>query len=371
MNNILVKARRAALSQTPRITRVQLEGLVVLKIVRHCTENYPSPVTGQLLGMDNDQVLEITSCYAFPQEDDDNSERESSQSKYQMDMMRCVREVNIDHQVVGWYQSTANQLGSFLTGPWLDTQFAYQDNLINAVCLVYDPQKTMDGTFGLRAYRLKESFLELFGKSDLSSLSLQRHEIDSRSMIEELPVTLHNSSLARTLLEYLARQPYRTPGLPTNFFKDDSFMIEEQEEYETMAFVNRLKITDSSNYESALQYLSYDLDELAKDQNKYALFLRNFSRAKALQADALRRKRLENLARVARGEEKIPEQEILANLLSNEPSRLESKLLIHEIEEYSKTLEELIGGNIIKQFANGSVEAQDPRILLDNVVEHK
>jgi translation initiation factor 3 subunit H len=313
--------------------------------------------------MDNDQVLEITSCYAFPQDDDDNSERESSQSKYQMDMMRCVREVNIDHQVVGWYQSTANQLGSFLTGPWLETQFAYQDNLINAVCLVYDPQKTSDCTLGIRAYRLRESFLELFGKGDLSSLSLQRHEIDSRSMIEELPVTIHNSSLAKVLLEYLARRPYRTPGLPTNFLKEDSFMVEEQEEYETMAFVNRLRITDSSNYESALQYLSYDLDELAKDQNKYTLFLRNFSRAKALQADALRRKRLENLAK---GEEKVPEQEILAQLLSNEPPRLESKLLIHEIEEYSKTLEQIIAGNIIKQFANGSVEVQSPRILFDN-----
>eukprot|EP00871_Galdieria_phlegrea_P002770 jgi/Galph1/3494/GphlegSOOS_G2124.1 len=362
MNSIVSKARKSVVEQTPRITHVQLEGLVVLKIIRHCSENYANSVTGQLLGMDNEQVLEITGCYAFPQEDDDSSDRESSQSKYQMDMMRCVREVNIDHQVVGWYQSTANHWGSFLTGPWLETQFAYQDNLINAVCLVCDPLKTENGTLGLRAYRLKESFLELFRKGEFTSSSLQRQHINSKTMIEELAVSIHHSSLTAALLEYLAYQPYRpswSPSTTNNWFKEDSFLMEEPEQYETVALTNRLKISDSSNFEAALQYLSYDLDELVKDQNRYTSFLRNFSRAKALQSDALRRKRLENLARLARGEETVPEEEMLASLLSHEPPRLESKLLIHEMEEYSNALEQLIGGNIIKQFASGCIEAQE------------
>jgi translation initiation factor 3 subunit H len=47
---------------------VQLEGQVVLKIVKHCKENASAVavVTGQLLGLDVGQTLEVTDCFPFP-----------------------------------------------------------------------------------------------------------------------------------------------------------------------------------------------------------------------------------------------------------------------------------------------------------------
>jgi translation initiation factor 3 subunit H len=45
---------------------VQLDGQVVLKIVRHCNSSLPQLVTGQLLGLDVGQTLEVTDCFAFP-----------------------------------------------------------------------------------------------------------------------------------------------------------------------------------------------------------------------------------------------------------------------------------------------------------------
>mmetsp|Transcript_7125 Transcript_7125/g.31493 ORF Transcript_7125/g.31493 Transcript_7125/m.31493 type:complete len:119 (-) Transcript_7125:1874-2230(-) len=89
-----------------------------MKIIKHCHENLPLTVTGQLLGMDVGENLEITNSYSFPQiqsstlgpNDVDRGETDLDHSQYQMNMMICVRNVNIDHQVVGWYQSSGSQV---------------------------------------------------------------------------------------------------------------------------------------------------------------------------------------------------------------------------------------------------------------------
>ena len=48
------------------LRNVQLDGLAVLKILKHCKESMPSLVTGQLLGLDIGQTLEVTDCFPFP-----------------------------------------------------------------------------------------------------------------------------------------------------------------------------------------------------------------------------------------------------------------------------------------------------------------
>ncbi|RUS23688.1 hypothetical protein BC938DRAFT_474765 [Jimgerdemannia flammicorona] len=55
------------------LTSVQLDGLVVLKIIKHCREAYPTDVTGQLLGLDVHGVLDVTNCFPFPSDDDDEA----------------------------------------------------------------------------------------------------------------------------------------------------------------------------------------------------------------------------------------------------------------------------------------------------------
>jgi translation initiation factor 3 subunit H len=45
---------------------VQLDGQVVLKIMQHCDGALPSIVTGQLLGLDVGQTMEVTDCFPFP-----------------------------------------------------------------------------------------------------------------------------------------------------------------------------------------------------------------------------------------------------------------------------------------------------------------
>ncbi|KAI8887804.1 hypothetical protein K501DRAFT_268419 [Backusella circina FSU 941] len=59
--------------KTEPLQSVQLDGLVVLKIIKHCRESYPSDVTGQLLGLDDKGSLEVTNCFPFPSDGNDDT----------------------------------------------------------------------------------------------------------------------------------------------------------------------------------------------------------------------------------------------------------------------------------------------------------
>ena len=54
---------------------------------------------------------------------------------YQLEMLRKLREVNVDHFHVGWYQSTF--LGSFLNKNFIESQFDYQQMAEESVVIVY------------------------------------------------------------------------------------------------------------------------------------------------------------------------------------------------------------------------------------------
>ena len=76
---------------------------------------------------------------------------------YQMEMMRNLRHVNVDHLHVGWYQSTF--YGSFLNKMLLDSQFTYQSQIEESVALIYDPTKTAKDQLSLRAFRLSRAMM--------------------------------------------------------------------------------------------------------------------------------------------------------------------------------------------------------------------
>merc|ERR1712159_743266 len=76
-----------------RLEVVEIDGLAVLKIVKHCKEYLPQLVTGQLLGLDFDNTLEVTNCFPFPTRatDGDGEEYDDSEgADYQIDMMRSL-----------------------------------------------------------------------------------------------------------------------------------------------------------------------------------------------------------------------------------------------------------------------------------------
>lgn len=137
---------------------------------RHASGAFPSIVTGQLLGMEVEGVIEITHSFPFPAVEqtptndfgDNNASnaailapRSKSNAWYQSEMMKCLREINVDSNVMGWYQST--NLGNFVTKELVENQYYYQSSTqLNerTVALVYDAARSTQGALSIRAFRL-------------------------------------------------------------------------------------------------------------------------------------------------------------------------------------------------------------------------
>jgi len=325
------------------IQKVQLDGLVVMKVVKHCQDNYPLTVTGALLGMDVENTLQITNCYPLPQrpssalstgEQDRNADN-IDQSQYQMNMMRCVREVNIDHQVVGWYQSSGSQMGSFLTVSWIEVQFSYQDNLENVVCLVYDPVRTDNGTLGVRAYRLTQSFMELRKRREFTSLGFSKWNVTSAQIIEEVPIEFTASSIQKAFMAEL-------------------FCSGEMQGANEVEF-SRLGIFEGATVEQTMEFMINDLEELNREQNKYSYVVRNnMPRLAAVQQEIARKRRAGR-----ENEDRRAEEEQLASVLKDETSRLESKMLLRELHSYIGSLTTTSTGDIIKENAVYALQLEE------------
>lgn len=317
-----------------------------MKVIKHCQENFPMTVMGQLLGMDVADTLEITNCYPFMSQPGgatggpdgmDLAAFERGQQQYQRDMMWCVREVNIDHQVVGWYQSTGSQMGSFLSSQWIETQFNYQNNLSNIVCLVYDPVRTEEGTLSINAYRLTKEFMEVMRKGDFTSLGFSQKTVLSSSIIEEVPISLHNSSLINAYLVELDQA--------------DEFCGENDVE------LSRLSISDKPVLEQSMEFLICDLDTLGKEQSKYSYFMRNLVRSHGQLIDRMRKRRAENKSRNANGEDPLPEEDDVLQLFEKEPARLENKILLKGLDSYVDSIKSLASEGIVKQYGVSAVQA--------------
>jgi translation initiation factor 3 subunit H len=164
--------------------------------VKHCKDALPKEVSGALLGLDQNGILEIT--HSFPGVSAVNSETgfaedeyEEVDQAYQLDMMASLREVNVDNNSVGWYQSMF--LGTFNTSKLLQNLASYHASIPNSVVILYDPIQTAKGSLTIRAFRLSEEFLELTKSGSNEFISPSR-------ILEELPLKIRNPGIITAML---------------------------------------------------------------------------------------------------------------------------------------------------------------------------
>ena len=118
--------------------------------MRHSQSVASSTCTGQLLGLDQESVLSITHSFPFPASayspnnaggggGEDEETGVDNTVQYQLDMMRCLREANVDHNTVGWYQCLPKGASQgWLNTSMVETQWNYQKSLgEHCVFLVY------------------------------------------------------------------------------------------------------------------------------------------------------------------------------------------------------------------------------------------
>ena len=309
---------------------------VVLKIIKHCQQALPAFVTGQLLGLDVGPTLEVTNSFPFPGKESVNGESsamdDDASSEYQIEMMRCLREVNVDNNTVGWYQST--YFSSFIDEQCVETQFNYQSNLKNCVVLIFDPSRARTSGIALRAFRLTDSFMTLYsvGKVTYDALAGASSTSKRAGVFEEVPIKVRSSHLSSALLLELQDEC----GFSAN-----------------AADFSRLELNTNPFLEKQLQLLIECIEDLQQESSKLQHYERAVQRQKGTQSSYLAKKKAEAVARRARGEEPLPEEDLTHNSLFKpiaKPSRLESLLITDQMSAYCQQINQFTGQSFAKLF---------------------
>lgn len=308
---------------------------MVLKIAKHCRESFPNPgTTGQLLGLDVKDVLEVTNCFSFPEaaEGEDNAASSRSKANHMNHMIHCLREVGVDNNVVGWYQSA--YLGSFLNAQLTETQFAYQKQLNDrSIVLIHDICTSSADNLNLKAYRLTPSFLAAQREGKFTIATMTKNRLTHRDILEELPIEIQNSYLATALLQELKAAPEKEAPLSLTQSKFGS------ENYAS------LDLSVDPYLEKNLDFLLESVDDYNYEQNALQFYARQVAREQ-------NKRKAENSNRVANGQAPLtdPVQ------LPYEPNRLESLLVSAQIDRYCGQIEEHSGTACSKlYFASGAV----------------
>jgi len=290
---------------------VQLDGLVVIKVIKHCREHRPQLVTGQLVGLDLENTLEVTNSFPFQSkvsedEDEDVEKIASEGAEYQAKMLRCFQEVNIDHNIVGWYSS--NYMGQFFNEMTIATQYSYQERAPKSIVLVYDPIKTSQGSLSLKAYRLSEAFMNLYKTQSFSKESLVKANVSFNDIYEEIPILIHNALLV------------------------NAFLLELEESGNMDCDFERFNLSTNPFLEKNLESLIESLDDLGAEQTKLQYWQKNLQRQQAKRRDDPNWKQM------------------------TEPSRLDSLLLTNQINSYCRQIKQFSGSSFAKLWLVGGVQ---------------
>ncbi|ETV75565.1 hypothetical protein H257_09989 [Aphanomyces astaci] len=330
-----------------RIDKVQLEGLVVLQIIKHCHESLPRSVAGSLLGLEADDTLEVTNCFpspavqaqpsnmpSSPTSKDKNLQYSTASDEYQIDMMKNLREVNMDNNKVGWYQSALNS--TFSTTATIEYQFQYQRNLgQNAICIVYDPVETTKGTLAIKAFRLTSAFFDQYKSQVFTKEAFAKADIRSANLLEEIPIHINNSDLVHVYLADLHAQK----------LTDSEF--------------DRLDLATNGYFESSLQNLSAWADELAQEHYKFQGYERAVAKQRAQHQQLVQKRRDENKVRRDNGEDVLAEEDPNSLLKSlSQPSRLESLLITKQMNTYCENINRYAGKSLNKLFLAGNLHKE-------------
>ncbi|KAG8720754.1 hypothetical protein FRC08_018295 [Ceratobasidium sp. 394] len=264
------------------LTTVELDGLVVMKIMKHSHET--SNANGLLLGIDLDGVLNVTNSFAMPNvsDDDEKSNKAAANARYQVAMLRQLNEVQGDDSV---------------------------------------------------AFRLSAAFRRAHKAKKFDTPSLINNQLTFSSIMEEFPVTVRNSSLLSAFISSLSQPSAPTSLSPSSF---PSAPI-------APSFTS-FDLTPSSHLErlvDAADAVKAEESNLAYHARQHA---RERTRAEAKRAD-------ENAQRAADGLPPLTEEDFARMFkLPPEPSRLESMLLLGQLDAHAKTTAAASAAEMVKMY---------------------
>ena len=130
-----------------KVDYVQVDALVLLKILKQCqepgggAESTQGIMTGMVQNQDGPngpKRIEITNCFGLPNINNikgANTDFGEVCDHLITDNLKNFRHLNIDHLIVGWYQSSL--FGSFINKNFIEDHFMYQSEIEDSIVLIY------------------------------------------------------------------------------------------------------------------------------------------------------------------------------------------------------------------------------------------
>jgi len=148
-------------------------------------------------------------------------------------------------------------------------------------------------------------------------------------IFEEIPVKISNSALVSSIMAELETDSPVSQG-----------------DYD------RLVLSTNPFMEKNLEFLIDCMDDLSMEQQKFQYYYRNLSRQQSQQQAWLQKRRADNMARKAAGEEPLPEEDSSNPIFKPiiEPSRLESYLITNQVANYCDQIKGFSGQSFSKLY---------------------
>jgi len=311
---------------------VQIDGLAVLKIIKHCYEERTNIETprGGLLGVVVENRLEITNTFAFPFT---KAGEESVDEEYTTTMMMHMKKINQDYLHVGWYQ--ACELGAFVTSEFVLAQQGYQDSIEESIVIIYDPVRTAKGFLTLKAYRLTPPALKLLADNNENAITpefVKSLHLSYDRLFHEVKVVIRNSPLANALCcQLMDMKPERA-----NQFMD---------------------LGTGSVLQNHMKFLLEKVDEVHQESYKMNKWQMQVSKQQQEKAKYIHQRNLENAARQAKGDPLLPEED-LAKIFKTipPPTRLTPMLLSGQVDLACQQVNSFSSQALAKLFLSESLQ---------------
>jgi translation initiation factor 3 subunit H len=185
-------------------------------------------------------------------------------------------------------------------------------------------------------------------RTDAAFFSLIDHRLTFSSILEEVPVVVRTSALLNALLGTLS-EPSAEAVVNPGEVAAPTLAVPPSSLPPSFAPLN----LESPHYlTSNLERIVEGLDDYKNEENNLGYLSRQIAREKARADTYVQKRRDENATRVAAGLAPLPEEDV-ARLFKvpPEPSRLESMLLLGQVDSYARTLEGLASSQLVKTFA--------------------
>ena len=293
----------------------------------------PDIATGVTLGMEKNGVLEVTHSFPTPDaaqkgpsiEGDLGSSKNVDVPAYTMDMLKQLRDVNVDNNNMGWYRSSQG-LGGFLDRKFVEDMMTYYKENSSSFVIVFDPWFSRKGSLLLKAFRLRPEFYQTYQSQQFTQATF--NSLGQSTILEEIPIKITNSPLARIFLWDLHES--LGDAIDCDF--------------------DRLNLGANDALEKQLGFMSSCVEQLVDDQQR----IRDQQKKNRARKRELNRKRAELEAR-QRANLAVSPAELAASKV-RPPNRLQSLLMSSNINNYCQQINQFTDDSFTRLFLASSVQ---------------